>query len=53
MAVEGAGSLTGGGEGLDRIDCHPVDGGIEVSDAKTDGATDPDKRDKPVHAPVE
>jgi hypothetical protein len=40
-------------DGLDGIDRHPVDGGIEVGDPEPDGAADPDEWNESAHAPVE
>ncbi len=53
MAVGGVGGLTGGGDRLDGIDRHPVDGGIEVGDPEPDRAADADEWDESAHAPVE
>ena len=51
--MDGVGGLAGDGDRLDRVDRHPVDGGIEVGDTEPDGAADPDERDESGHAPVE
>ena len=51
MAVDGVGGLTVGGDRLDGIDGHPVDGGIKVALAVANGAADADERDQTQHAP--
>jgi hypothetical protein len=53
MAVDGVGGLTGGGDRLNGVDRHPVDGGIEVGDPEPNGPADADERDESTHAPVE
>lgn len=47
--------IAGGSQpvGLNGIDRHPVDGGIEVGDPEPDGTTDADERNESKHAPVE
>jgi len=53
MAVGGVGGLTVGGDRLDGVDGHPVDGGIEVDNPEPNGAADPDEWNESTHAPVE
>lgn len=56
MAVDGVGGLTVGGDrldGVDGVDGHPVDGGIEVGDPEPNGAADADEWNESAHAPVE
>jgi hypothetical protein len=50
MLVAGGSQL---GLGLDGIDLHSVDGGIEVSDPEPDGAAYANERDESAHAPDE
>jgi len=56
MIVFGYDAGAGGsqlGLGLDGIDRHPVDGGIEVGDAEPDGTADAHEWNESTHAPVE
>ena len=53
MAVDGVGGLADGGDRLDGVDGHPVDGGIEVGDSEPNCAADADEWNESAHAPVE
>jgi hypothetical protein len=40
------------GERLNRVDCHSVDGSIEVDDPEPDGTTNPDEWNESAHSPI-